>query len=359
MILNKIWSRKIRRLQLRANNNSGIIIIIVLWVLVILTLLAVGLGRRASLEIALTRHSVGRLKAKYLAWAGLVYSMKQIKADSEDEETKKFDALEMCAVNLGDDQIDKKFEGRILGDGYFDVAYVNGEDGTKRIGLSDEERKINLNAITGQNRKVLESLILIMGFSEDDAKTITASVIDWRDENDRISFDDFGAEDEYYMSLEKPYHCKNRPIESFEELLLVRGMREEIFSKIKKHITIYPKQGSLRVNFNTASETVLKAFAYSVSGEGTAHDLSDADSLSQKIVDSRAKDKPLDMNDLGLNNKEKTIFLNVVNARGYKDDVSRNVRVEIKGVDKNSSVESNIKVIVYRDDLSVLYWHTN
>ena len=51
---------------------------------------------------------------------------------------------------------------------------------------------------------------------------IAYSIIDWIDSDSNTSPD--GAEDDYYMSLPNPYHCKNSYLDSIEELLLVQGM---------------------------------------------------------------------------------------------------------------------------------------
>jgi general secretion pathway protein K len=68
-----------------------------------------------------------------------------------------------------------------------------------------------------------------------------------------------GAEDEYYLSLEPPYHCKNAPMDSIEEILLVKGMKSEYFfttenyDGLKNYVTVGT---SGKININTASEMV-------------------------------------------------------------------------------------------------------
>ena len=37
-----------------------------------------------------------------------------------------------------------------------------------------------------------------------------------------------GAEDDYYMSLPEPYHCKNAHFDSVDELLLVKGVTPQL-----------------------------------------------------------------------------------------------------------------------------------
>jgi hypothetical protein len=55
---------------------------------------------------------------------------------------------------------------------------------------------------------------------------LAASIIDWRDEDSEIS--PGGAEDEYYLLLSQPYNCKNSPLETVDEILLIKGASKEI-----------------------------------------------------------------------------------------------------------------------------------
>ena len=63
---------------LRPNNKSGIILIVVLWVLAILSVLAIGLGRSARIDLALVKHHIGKLKADGLVLAGYNYAARSV-----------------------------------------------------------------------------------------------------------------------------------------------------------------------------------------------------------------------------------------------------------------------------------------
>ena len=91
---------KIKTFSLRRKNDSGIILISVLWVVIILSVLGMSVGRATSVEITLTRHSIEKLKSYWLARAGIIYAIQLIKEDSEDEKTKLFDSLEQCGINI-------------------------------------------------------------------------------------------------------------------------------------------------------------------------------------------------------------------------------------------------------------------
>ena len=55
---------------------------------------------------------------------------------------------------------------------------------------------------------------------------VADAIVDWLDMDS--SPRPYGAEDDYYTALSPPYHCKNGPLDSLEELLLVRGVTPEL-----------------------------------------------------------------------------------------------------------------------------------
>ena len=60
----------------------------------------------------------------------------------------------------------------------------------------------------------------------------TDAILDWLDIDDEPRPE--GAESDFYESLETPYACKNGPMESIEELLLVAGITPEIYFDLNR-----------------------------------------------------------------------------------------------------------------------------
>lgn len=60
----------------------------------------------------------------------------------------------------------------------------------------------------------------------------TDAILDWIDADDEPRPE--GAEYDYYESLETPYACKNGPLDSIEELLLVVGVTPEIYFDLNR-----------------------------------------------------------------------------------------------------------------------------
>ncbi len=358
---------KIFQFRSGAKDNSGTILIVVVWILVILTVLAVSLGKNTSLEISLTKHAVLKQKSRYLAWAGIMYAFGHIRKDSDDNLSAKEDTLYRCAVRLGQGgRPQDLFHKQSVGDGYFRVGYVQRLPGGEREvydGMSDEERKINLNALTAQNIGILKNLVVGAGADEEQAKTVAFAMLDWKDADEALIQEAYGAEEDYYADLEKPYRPKNRAFDSKEELLLVRGMTPQLFEKLKDDVTVFPKQGGLRVNFNTASVAVLTAVADSLTGPLTATDSADARSLVQKIIACRMgedgaefteDDRLVELAKLELNSKERVLFLGMSQ---FQTSRSEYIRIEAEGVSGARGVATKIDAVVYRKDLTVQYWH--
>lgn len=222
------------------------ILVTTLWILTLLTLLAIGIGVRMGVDIKLISFFLNSSKAHYLAEAGLRKAVALIEAD----ENGACDSLNETWSSGYDSEEEKYLLKDIeLGDGTFTVSYEFGKDeGGKPIylyGASDEEGRLNINQLDG------EALAKLPGFTSE----IADCVLDWRDDNDVERPE--GAESDYYKGLENPYECKNGMFEAPEELLLVKGVTDEIYDGLKGMITAYPKDGHGSVNINTASKEVL------------------------------------------------------------------------------------------------------
>jgi len=87
-----------------------------------------------------------------------------------------------------------------------------------RFGLVDESGKINVNAMTRFGDAAKTMLMELPEMTEE----IADAILDWTDKDDDPR--DYGAEEEYYLSLPSPYSPKNGPLESLDELLLVRDI---------------------------------------------------------------------------------------------------------------------------------------
>ncbi|MBI3864870.1 MAG: general secretion pathway protein GspK, partial [Planctomycetia bacterium] len=118
------------------------------------------------------------------------------------------------------------------GRGRFSVVTGNELDTSGRsvrFGLSDESAKLNLNTfakmLAAGTLKAADAKLILMAFPEM-TEEIAECILDWFD-SDSTQMQS-GAESDYYQGLSPPYSAKNGPIDSLDELLLVKGVTAQL-----------------------------------------------------------------------------------------------------------------------------------
>lgn len=232
-----------------AVNSKGSVLIIALWSLCIMASLAVILGYGVRQKAAVINRLDVRDRLRSITDAGVKTAICELKTGQE----KSYDCMKDSWSNNK-----KVFGGMVVDGGSYDICYkyVNEESGISetRYGLIDEERKININKL---NREVIQRLLqAAANMDETESQALAASIVDWRDTDSELSVPLGSAEDADYRNTQFPYEAKDNDFEVPEEILLVNGMTNGIFEKIKNYITIY---GDGKINVNTASQAVLTA----------------------------------------------------------------------------------------------------
>ena len=241
-------------------------IIIILWILIILTVLAVSIGHRVSLTLRISRYQRDSLKAHYLAMAGINRAIAELKNDSSSTS----DALtESWADNPAVFQNNNKFFTDT--EEIAEVKYTLENNGTSetKYGARDEDGKININTAS---ETLLTKLFQACGVAtQQEAQQLAKDILIWRGDPSSV-LDPQTVDD--YRNL--GYDCKRAPFKNSEEIILVKGMAElantnlDAFNAIKNAITVYGTSQS--VNINTASDKALLAvllLAQETSGSGT------------------------------------------------------------------------------------------
>ena len=110
-----------------------------------------------------------------------------------------------------------------------DFPEVPLENGTVKIVIRDEQSKINASILAnefGESRyyPIAKRLFESMGFLPD----ICDAIRDWVDPDSTKS--PYGAETfDYYSTLPKPRSAKNGPLDSIDELLMIKGITPQIY----------------------------------------------------------------------------------------------------------------------------------
>jgi type II secretory pathway component PulK len=92
------------------------------------------------------------------------------------------------------------------------------------FGLTDEGGKININALMKISAQRAHDVLMGLPNMTDE---IAYSILDWIDPDDDPG--PGGAENDYYSGLSPPYRCKNGPLDTPEEMLLIRGVTPPLF----------------------------------------------------------------------------------------------------------------------------------
>ena len=218
--------RKPRR-RPRAPRRDGALLLIVLVTVVVLSLCAYTFTTLMQTEEEATRLMTLRMQTKYLADSGLDYTrMYLANSDATIRERgglwdneEGFSGIPVAAdVNGG---------GRI---GYFSIVNYNidsdGFAAGSRFGLIDESSKINLNTLVFsdalQEGSAREILMQLPEMTEE----IADSILDWIDSDDEAR--ENGVESDFYQGLSPGYAAKNGPMDSLDEILLVRGVTPQL-----------------------------------------------------------------------------------------------------------------------------------
>jgi len=190
------------------NPQSGTVLIVTIWVVLVLAGLALVFARSVRIAAAVSANQIASLQAESVAAGALEYVVAKL--------TEKMQA-QTTTSQTSTSQTTDSYEEMQVGEGYFWVLQLNLEDDREyRYGLTDEAGKINLNTASQ------EMLLKLPGMTAE----LAASIIDWRDTDSDVTAG--GAEDEYYLLQPTPYHCKNGPLETVDEILLVKGASEDL-----------------------------------------------------------------------------------------------------------------------------------
>lgn len=216
----------------RSGHRPGYVLYIVLVVVVVLTLVAYQYADAMSSEAAAAVRAHELEQAKANAVSGVHYAADLLcdpgyPAANLDDDRSRFAAQAVGTANTATDQNDPRWQGDAnlrRGGGRFSLINLSDTTGTGaavRYGIEDESRKLNVNALIQLDpvgNVLHDALMNLPNMTEE----IADAIVDWVDADNTIRPN--GAESDYYSGGQQPYRCKNGPISSLEELLLVRGV---------------------------------------------------------------------------------------------------------------------------------------
>ncbi len=235
----------------RTPRRRGTVLIVVLWVLIVLSLLVGTLAFEMQVEANVTSYYRKRFKAQYLARAGIEYakmmlmSGRQFGEEMEDEHPELVLATQL--LNRGNPISGFRQD---LGPGGFELQFI------------PEQGRRNVNRLTPDDwREILDQGQV----PSDRWDELIDAFFDWIDADDAHRVNGAESDDSFYE--DRGYEVKNGPVDTIDELLLIKGFSPSIvyggpadndedppLSGLAQWMTTW---GDGRVNVNAANREVL------------------------------------------------------------------------------------------------------
>jgi general secretion pathway protein K len=135
-------------------------------------------------------------------------------------------------------------------------------DGLLNAQLTDERGKFNLNDLTANAGDILQQKAKIQRVKRlfellQLSPNLVDALLDWVDQDDIP--EPAGAESLYYQSQKPAYRAANRALAALGDLRLVKGFTPEIIDKLSRYVTVYPLEGGVPINLNTAEPAVIQS----------------------------------------------------------------------------------------------------
>jgi general secretion pathway protein K len=245
-------------------NQRGMALLLVLLVITLLVAMVVEFDYWTRIDLRSAGNLRDGLQATYLAKGGVASAQALLKDDyrrnSNTTDLTGTWAIPLPPIPLG--------------------------EGTVLLRITDESSKFNLNNLGNQpnllqkKQTIIEAIELfrLAQVPPEIGEPIADAIADWVD-TDNEPTGSFGAEESYYQSLPKPYHCKNKPMDSLSELHLVKGMTDDIYRKVSPYVTV---ASNGKININTAEPIVLQALGFD-------------ENAVKKLIDNRPFTKTSDL----------------------------------------------------------------
>jgi general secretion pathway protein K len=245
--------------------KKGIALIMVLWVMAILSVMALEFSFAMRTEVNITKNDKEELQRYAMAEGGVQRAITELIYKHDPR-------LQQMRTTLNSEEIPPE-QREWMADGR--PYILSFDQGSCEIKIMSEAGKVNINIVSESS---LRKIIGQIGLEGEAGDVVVDSILDWIDPNDFYRVN--GAENDYYLSLKEPYYCKNGNIDSIEELLLVRGVTPDLF---------YGKKGTAMGEEGSGDQVGLKDL-FSIYSLGEQLDINSATPLVINIVLGIPKD---------------------------------------------------------------------
>ncbi|MCL2790584.1 MAG: type II secretion system minor pseudopilin GspK [Desulfobulbus sp.] len=257
----------------RQGKQSGIALVLTLLTISFLVAVTIQLMITVDRQITVSTAQREQVRLDGMVLAGLSLARAALAADQQEN---AFESPHDAWATLDPDQF----------------ASLSGEV-TLKVEVSDLSGRLQVNAL-GKGVKEAYRQIWLRFLSSgrfaladaNAAEDLLDAIGDWINEDGKERHG--GAKTSYYQGLQPPYACRNGPLATVEELLLVKGMTRALLfgdaghEGLADYITVMGDKGT--VNLNTAPLPVLQALSSGMTPE-----------LAQELIDYRNDRQHVDL----------------------------------------------------------------
>jgi len=300
-------------------NSSGMALILTILIISLIVSLTLQFNTSMRSDLHAAANLRDGIKLGYIAKSGFNYALAVLLEDDTGVDS------------LHDDWADPKILSENSA-GRFD-------EGRFELKVSDHSGRIQINKLVNgkqyneNQRELLERFLKApeFGLGEEEVQTIISAIKDWIDDDD-VMTGLYGAEGPgHYETLEKPYSCKNAPIEFLEELLLVKGITKELYERISPYLSPHGDDG--KINLNTAHPLVLRVLS-----DETAEDPEMVENMDEYRNDEDNDLKSINWDDRvgmrGVNRDEELLTTSSthfeITSKGFKEAMAKQVTGMVK-----------------------------
>ncbi|MDD1621499.1 MAG: type II secretion system protein GspK [Methylococcaceae bacterium] len=248
-------------------SGNGFALVIVIWILTLLSLMAGSFALSMRRESSVTAALKNNAEALAVAESGIGMAQYMMKHADPKRRWKR--------------------NGTVF-------SLVRPDGGEIRIRIVSEAGKVDINAGSQEQLRAVIKAVTDDSFQQ---QHLLNAILDWRDEDDEPR--PHGGEKKQYKSAGLAYGPSNKAFQSVEELRLVQGFDEAIFTRIQPWITVY--SGLNEVDLHVATPEVLQ-----VLGEDLEHKNVHDAGLEQQLGASNQGSE--DQNDEGAGNDENQTY---------------------------------------------------
>ncbi len=220
---------------MKSATQGGVALVLVLLIVAMATTIAAFMAQQQGFWQREMENGRDRAQARRIAEAGIDWARAVL---ADDASVNQYDGpREMWAMQLPAIPVEGgEVQGTIV----------------DQQGLYNLNNLVNNGVVSTPDLARFQRLLASLGLPPE----LGNALADWMDA-DSVTMAN-GAEDEYYMNLDNPYRCANRPLSDIGELVRVRGFDTATIQRLQPFVSVLPESNTA-VNVNFAPPEVLMA----------------------------------------------------------------------------------------------------